>query len=536
MSFKQYPCLLWIILVVAAILSISSLGARHFWGDEAHLLDLSRSIVKYGFPVIDDEIRNVDVSYEVDDLTNASYPESLIYGMHIRGNPVYTLHPWLTSYIAAVPIAIFGPYNGFFIRLPFVLIGILAIPVIYSLAKRITNRNRIALISALLLAGSVVYLLALRNANYYGLILFAVPATLLCYLGTLDKNKNAWWQFALVGAMLFHSQWIAFIGAMLGILAHFLLFNRNLKALKLVAKPVAGIFVLTFPWFWLTGQFGKAGIISTPVQYLLLLCISCYHFIIWFVPLLFILYAAWLVLIKKRKKWLFNSGYALLALTIIASFLFASLNYYTGTPVRYYYGLLPLAMIFNAAVIDKVWQWKRSVAIILVVLLIATNMIAVVPLMPFKPIISRLAGSQDVLGTGSDAQQGFVAKTLTPRIMFAEYIYEITHKVISPTRAILDTISPAQPIGANIFVAAGDANAIGYYTGLRPATNPDNFETRDYDWIVLPAGDLRNAKISAKYARIQFPYSTDRWGDTADPAHHLFKTTEGSGFYLYRRK
>jgi hypothetical protein len=544
----------WLILIIiaAAILSLTGLGARHFWGDEVHLLNLGKSIPLYGIPVVDNTVRQIEVTYEIDDITNAGYNEKVDYGIPIGSKVIYTLHPWLTSYIASIPISIFSPYNEFFIRLPFVLIGLLAIPIIYFLAKRITNRNRIALLSALLLAGSVVYLLALRNANYYGLILFAVPATLLCYLKTFEKEKNAWWQFALSGAMLFHSQWIAFIGTMLGIAVHFLIFNRNLKALKLVAKPIAGIFLLTFPWFVLTGQFSKSGIISTPMQYILLFCISCYHFILWFIPLLFILYAAWLVLIKKQKAWLFNSGYALLALTIITSFLFASLNYYTGTPIRYYYGLLPLAMIFNAAIIDKFWQqmnkfsgtkplkqqwiWQKAVPITVIVLLVCTNLVQVVPLLPFKPIISWAAGSHDVLGTGSDAQQGFVAKTLSPRIMLAEYIYEITHKITTPTSAILDMMLPVQPRGKNIFVAAGDANAVGYYTGVTPATNPNNFGTRSYDWIVMPLDDSRNAQIDiGQYSKQYFTVATDRWGDTADPAHHLFRTTEGRGFYVYRR-
>ncbi len=539
------------IILVAAILSLSNLGSRNFWGDEVHLLNLGKSIPRYGIPVVDNSLRQIEVTYEVDDLKGTVYNERVDYGIAIGDKVIYTLHPWLTSYIAAIPIAIFGPYNEFFIRLPFVLIGLLAIPVIYSLARRISNKKRIAILSALLLAGSVVYLLALRNANYYGLILFAVPAALLCYLKTLNKEKNAWWQFALAGAMLFHSQWIAFIGTMLGIAIHFLIFNRNFKSLKLVAKPIAVIFVLTFPWFWLTGQFSKSNVISTPVQYFLLFCISCYHFILWFVPLLFILYAAWLV-IKRQRKWLFNKDYALLGLTIIASFLFASLNYYTGTPIRYYYGLLPLAMILNAAIIDKFWQqlsefsksrpvkqqwvWQKAVPISLVVILICTNLVHVVPLLPFRPIIKHFAGSQDVLGTGGEAQQGFVAKSLKPRIMLAEYIYEITHKIQTPTSVIIDAILPVSPRGRNIFVAAGDANAIGYYTGLTPATNNNNYATRNYDWIVLPFADSRNAQIDLnQYTRMQFPYATGRWGDTADPVHHLFKATQGSGFYLYGR-
>jgi 4-amino-4-deoxy-L-arabinose transferase-like glycosyltransferase len=523
---------LWAIILIAAVLALSNLGDRHFWGDEVHLLNLGKSISQYGLPVVDDALRGIEVTYEQDDVTKSVYNEKISYGVLVNGKDVYSLHPWLVSYISSVPIALFGPHREFLIRLPFALIGLLAIPLTYALAQRIAKNRRVALLAALLLAGSVTYLLALRNANYYGLILFAVPATLLCYLRVIEREPDARWQFALAGAMLFHSQWLVFMGTMLGIAAHFLLFNRKMDSFKRVIAPLIGIFAITFPWFFLTGQFSKAGVISSPLQYALLLSISAYHFILWFMPLALLLFAPFILVQKRRVQ----PGFALLALTIIWSFLFVSLNYYTGTPVRYYYGLLPLAMIFNAAVIDKLWAWKRPLALVLVALLIATNWVHIAPLAPFQSTISGIAGSQDVLGTGEDAQKSFVAKTLRPRVLLGEYLHEITHPVVSPTRAIITAINSAQPKGADIYVAAGDANAIGYYTGLRPATTENNFRTRAFDWIALPVEDERNAEIREDYLRIHFPYSTERWGDTADPAHHLFATTEEWGFYLYKKK
>lgn len=523
--------LFWI-MCIAAVLALSNLGDRHFWGDEVHLLNLGASVTQYGLPIVDNRIQHIEVTYESDDITHEGYNPDLIYGMRVAAGSIYTLHPWLVSYIAAAPIAMFGPHSEFFIRLPFALIGLLAIPLTYTLALRLSKKRRSALIAALLLAGSVTYLLALRNANYYGLILFAVPATLLCYLRALDKEKHATWQFAFAAAMLFHSQWLVFMGTMLGIGAHFLLFNRTMNAFKRVLAPLIGIFALTFPWFWLTGQFSKASVLSSPLQYALLLSISAYHFVLWFIPLILLAFVPFIIV---YKKWRAHTGYALLALTIVASVLFSSLNYYTGTPVRYYYGLLPLAMIFNAAVIDKLWN-KRWLAIGVIALLLATNIIQVAPILPFKDTLTTLAGSQDVLGTGSDAQQGFVAKTLRVRSPLLAYLQEIMSYVVSPTRAIIDTINAAPQKGTNVYVAVGDANAIGYYTGLRPATTPNNFRTREHDWIALSVHDERNAQIPPEqYTRMQFPYSTERWGDTADPAHHVFKTTLGDGFYLYRR-
>lgn len=528
---------LLLILLVSAALALGNLGDRHFWGDEVHLVNLGKSIATDGLPVVDDRLKQIEVTYEQDDLTKQVYNDAIQYAVSVNGKEVYGLHPWLVSYIASAPIALFGPQHEFPIRLPFVLIGLLAIPVTFVLAQRIGRSRRAALLAALLLGLSTVYLLALRNANYYGLILFAVPATLLCYLRTLEGKRHASWQFALIGAMLFHSQWIVFMGTMLGIAAHFLLFHRTKDAWKRVVRPLIGMFVLTFPWFVLTDQFSKASSVSTPLQYVLLLAISAYHFVIWFVPLVFLVFVPWLIAWKEQGKWHVDDGYALLALVIVTSFLFSALNYYTGTPVRYYYGLLPLAMIFNGALLDQLWKRSRVFAVALLVLLIATNVLFVAPLLQFKPLISGIAGSHDVLGTGADAQADFVSKTLRPRILLGEYLQEITHHVVSPTRAIIDIINRAEQRGSDVFVSAGDANAIGYYTGLRPATYANNFATRTYDWIVLPVSDARNAQVDLqRYTRRQIALATERWGDTADPAHHLFKTTEGEGVFLYHEK
>ncbi len=524
------------ILLAAAVLALANLGDRHFWGDEVHLLNLGKSIAQHGLPVVDDELKAIESTYEIDDLTQKTFSETLTYGIRIAGKDVYSLHPWLVSYVVAPLIAAFGPHEEFLLRLPFVLIGLLAIPITFALALCLSKKRRVALLSAALLAGSVAYLLALRNANYYGLILFAVPTVLLCYLRTLEDVRHAWWQFALVGTMLFHSQWLVFMGTMLGIAAHFVIFHRNLPDIKRIARPLAGIFILTFPWFVLTGQFAKTSAFSTPMQYLSLLSISAYHFVLWFVPLILLVFVPRLIVSGKRR-WKIDQGYALLALTILLSLLFTSLNYYTGTPIRYYYGLLPLAMILNATIIDKFWKWNRIGAVMLVILLVTTNIVHVLPLLPFKPLLIMAAGSQDVLGTGAEAQTSFVEKTIRPRVLTAEYLFEITHNVVSPTQAIMDAILNASTKGKELFVGVGDANTIGYYTGLRPATYANNFKTRTYDWIVLSTDDERNTQVDRQtFTRAWVPYGPERWGDTADPVHHVFRTSQKEGFYLYRRK
>jgi hypothetical protein len=103
---------LWTIIIVAGILSLVGLGNRPFWGDEVHLINIGERITEYGLPIIDNSTRQIEVTYGLDDTNpNAKvYNENVDYGVPISDDRkdlvVYTLHPWLTMYIIAVPIKI----------------------------------------------------------------------------------------------------------------------------------------------------------------------------------------------------------------------------------------------------------------------------------------------------------------------------------------------------------------------------------------------------------------------------------------------
>src|SRR5574341_1075572 len=90
---------LWLIMLLAAVLALSNLGDRHFWGDEVHLLNLGGSVAQYGLPVVDDRLKNIEATYEIDDTTRQEYSADITYGVSIAGKDVYSLHPWLVSYI-----------------------------------------------------------------------------------------------------------------------------------------------------------------------------------------------------------------------------------------------------------------------------------------------------------------------------------------------------------------------------------------------------------------------------------------------------
>jgi hypothetical protein len=559
---------LYLIILLALLLSVLNLGDRYFWGDEVHLLQFGSSITQHGLPVLTKEIQHEDITFEIDDITNKTISEIVFsikpeeFTTRLLGKEIYTMHPWLLMYIEAIPISIWGLYNEFLIRLFFVLIGLLAIPLTYAIAKRITKKKEVANLSAFLLACSVVYLLAIRNANYYALLIASVPATIYFYLlmtsedtdenrklvtKNMKSNKSYWWKFALASAVLFHSNWLVFVATMLGIGIHFIIYNISIKTRKSFIKSIKDaryfiyslvlLFFLTAPWFILTGQYSKGSIHTGLKDYILLLFTSTYQFIIWFVPLIFIILLAIFLLNKKDRRELVSKESILLIIVILSYILFISFNKYSGVPIRYYYGLLPIAMIINAWVIYILWTKTKIVAVLVMVLFIFTNLIQIAPILPASGVIQSVFKTNNVLGTDAGTEIQYLKDTTAPRLMLSDYIYEISHHFQAPSQSIVEYMrSKDISTGAPVFIGTADPNTIGYYTKADVHTYSENFVTRDYEFIVLDATDARNPEINmSRYDRAYFPLETYKWGDTPDPTHHVFQTVYGGGFYIYHK-
>lgn len=536
---RSIPFSVLLIVLFAGVLSIAGLGERIFWADEVHLINLGRSIIVHGIPVVDDSVKQREVAYEVDDGTGIVYNPTIVYAVKISGHDVYSLHPWLVSYIATVPIAIFGPYAEFWTRLPFVLIGLLGIPITFALGRRLVN-ERTGIFASVLMGFSVVFLLALRNVNYYGLVFFAVPLTVLGYVRLLNNEKFAHIHFTLAAAIVFHSQWLTFLGMMAGVYAHLLLFERT--KLRRFVLPTIGVVLLTLPWFIITGQFSKASVINGLTGYLLFGVIGLYQIVIWLSPLVILIFVPFL-LKKHRGLWI-------LLLVIISTLAITSLNSYTGTPIRYFYGVLPFCSILSAAVINSLANKSRIIAGAVICLLIMTNIVSVLPLLPVKPVALNLS-NMGVRDTILQERVDFVDKTLQPRILIAEYLREITVPVKSITTGILNVLKEKnsqvevcvsgsaeginEELAGSVFVGAGDPAALAYYSGLNVSTYANNYKTRTFDWVVLTADDSRNLDFEnvAMENKTYIDLSTERWGDTADPTHHLFTTTKGTGAVVY---
>lgn len=108
----------------------------------------------------------------------------------------------LYSYLAIPSVAIFG-LNEFATRLPSAVIGILAIVAVYLLARRLTKKESVALMSALLLTVSPWHISLSRGAFEANLTSFFLPLGIWAWLVSIEKPKYSWVWGLILGLNLF---------------------------------------------------------------------------------------------------------------------------------------------------------------------------------------------------------------------------------------------------------------------------------------------------------------------------------------------
>lgn len=513
-----------VILILTAGLAFINLGSQTFWGDDAQILNIARSITRNGMPVADERFKETWVYLPDVQEYEESVAIKVPYETNIGGISLYTHHPWMASYVAAIPIMAFGHDNEFFIRAPFVLIGLAALILVYKLSHLLTKQRAIALLSTLFLGLSYPFLLAIRHSNYYSLLLLLVPAITYSYLKS-ENTKHAV-LFVITGFLLVHTQWLVFVATMIGIGGHYLLFQLKKKSKQQFFAFLA-LFLLSTGWLLFSNALGKGGVFNTPTQYALILSSSIYLFFVWFVPVPLAIVFPFLL----RKSGKLSSPHALLLMIIAASYLFFAINKYSGAPIRYFYGILPLAMILMAEVVYLLHAKYRSLTLITIALLLTTNALYVGPFMPFKETLLNVAPSGGVLTTTEDTRVQFFEKTLRYRAPIVDYILETLNPQRTQTAAVLERVSNAP--NAKLFAGAGDGVSINYYTDIY--TQFAKLDTSlNYTWITLPSEDPRNANISDEYVKEYIPLGRAKWEQSADPTHRM-PQKRTRGFYLYTR-
>src|SRR4029453_4555946 len=117
---------------------------------------LAQNTLRFGVPVAWDGVSLVSQE------CGADYDE----------NYLWRQTPWLPIYLAAASFALLD-VSTFTARLPFALLGLLAVPSMYLLARRASADRLTALIGAGSLLLSVPFLLHTRQCRYYAVAIIA---------------------------------------------------------------------------------------------------------------------------------------------------------------------------------------------------------------------------------------------------------------------------------------------------------------------------------------------------------------------------
>ncbi len=217
-----------LLLLAAAVLLLTNLGADRLWEDEADTALLGRSILRHGVPVAWDGL-------------NFVAPD---YGQRLTGSFVMVSHPWLQYYAAAASFAVFGesPWSA---RLPFALAGLGTILVVYAMTLRVAGSRAAALSAAALLVVNVQFLLFARQARNY-----SFNALLTCLLLWQFLRLRSWRSAALlagIALLLFHTHPIG-LAALAALGAATMLSRPFADARRWFWPAAAVVAVYAAPW------------------------------------------------------------------------------------------------------------------------------------------------------------------------------------------------------------------------------------------------------------------------------------------------
>jgi len=138
----------------------TGLQRDYLWADEGDTAVLARNILKYGVPTAWDGVTFTDSDF----------------GSRLNDDFVMVSSPWLQYYVTAVSFALAGE-STWAARLPFALMGLLTIALVYVLLVRATANRWTAATGAALLTLSVQFLIFSRSSRHYTL-----HAALTCLL------------------------------------------------------------------------------------------------------------------------------------------------------------------------------------------------------------------------------------------------------------------------------------------------------------------------------------------------------------------
>jgi hypothetical protein len=488
---------LLLLLVVESALLFKALGNSAFWIDEAINGQLGKNILLLGYPT------KWDGQYLVEPYFNVEATRGVIEVTHV----------WIQYYLTAFSMALFGN-NTVAARLPFALCGLLTVPAVYCLARRISGSERLAKLAALLLTFHTGFLVYSRSCRYFSLsFLFAVVFA-IAYLRWSDEpsNRNLL-ILTLCSLTLFYTHYPVwpFLIFMMGI--HLLLFGRKkewgIRQIKQFAVSCAVTLVFILPWVIYAKPLSHNAPDWLGASYPLRLAMFFWKVNTWIFPFLGLAAVLGACVLLSKLRVFKGAGRqiklrpeALLLLSMPLYLLVVIMARQPMFSTQYTAHVIPFFMIVGAYLVLRIREHNRWVAAITLAVLLSTNLLQA---LPFALIEKSGIDASLLEGVVENPRAQFNRGTplshyLNEQLSLRSHLFEYLHFINNPYRhrlkALVEYLQSHASRDQVVLVPWHDADAVRFYTDMRvvyhfkPSFTIESIKAMVYrpdltlDWIV----------------------------------------------------
>lgn len=374
---------IWIIpAIIFAILVVAGAFAHPLWSDEAETPLFAGSILRYGFPYGWDGVN------------------LLSYGITLNRDLINFNQPWLQYYLAAISLLLL-PVSSFTVRLPFILLSICIIPILYFTTMRITKDKTVAFITILLTSLSVPFILFSYQARYYPLTIFFG----LCFLYSslnLTKNRINKLLFFISGVLYIFSHYLSFLFFFVSAFFALCIYYKLTKQYAILKKTITSylalggiIFAFFLPWLLYFRPFaGRGKIIFTSFINIFAQMPNLFWESLEYFndqnafPVLIIPILALTVILKRKEKATLAVFTFLIAIPFFYLLLVAAFSgiFFSDTPfttVRHNMVLFPVFTVILGIIVSSLWRIHKILGLLLLFLLLFTNVLTLKPMRSF---------------------------------------------------------------------------------------------------------------------------------------------------------
>jgi hypothetical protein len=505
-----------LIVGLSAVLCFCGLGRRTLWQDEGETAVLAQRVLIYGIP------RALD-GY------NLVYQEPGGLYQYDK-NYLWTYHPWGQFYLTAASFAVLGQ-TTFAARFPFAVCGVLTVALLYVFVWRHWRSPAVAALSALLLATSTAFVLHCRQCRYYGLSAFTCLLVVVVFVEMMKRPCRQWWiMFGVALAAQFYTDFGTLVVILPSLVISLWSMNARRGELIATAKGFALAVLLIMPGLLLhRHRLVAAG--GGNHTFLSMLWPHICFFDNWFVPLLFLVPAAAVFVLRQAKsdRCLSEQNRIIITCVFVICADVAGMAWIVpGPSVHYLMPSISLAKLVLGMIFVEGYVLLRQKGLSLMpakIIVIAGFFILMFSDVFSLPVQYFVRGDEYKDLDFCSKSKPFI------RTEFTGLIYEITHDFVCPDRLAVNLVDslvePEETAAASygelvLMFYRPDVRVYGPDTLSNAAGAPDLFILGKTPWLINIEEWLK------KYAYIQclipVPVATFG-GNFPEPSGHYFSTS-----------